>query len=289
MNHNKIKKDKIMKLLNSLVALSILFLFTSNLSAQESYNLEYKFEKGKTFLFKDVSASNITQEMMGKEMKIKAESNSITRIVVDDVKKDGSAELMVSADSMKVFSSTPMGDTSIIMKDIIGKRTKITTSKFGKPENREIIDSIKLTGRAAGASQRESIRFPQLAGKSIKIGENWTATTTDSVNEMGGTIVVNGTYDYKLVGKEKKNGTECLKITFSGKTATEGKASIQGMEFFIDGSGKTNGTFFFDPKAGIVVSEETDIDNETNMATSGEQSMIIPITQATKSVRTLIK
>jgi hypothetical protein len=64
---------------------------------------------------------------------------------------------------------------------------------------------------------------------------------------------------------------------------------MQGMEFFIDGSGKINGTIYFDAKAGLVVYEETNSDGETNMALTGEQQMIIPITQVTKTVRTLFK
>jgi hypothetical protein len=267
----------------------ILILSISFAYAQESYKLEYKFEKGKNYLYKDITTGDMTQEMMGKEMKMKNESNAVIRIVVDDVTKDGEATLLVSADSLSVFSSTPMGDTTMIMNDMIGKRTKIILLSSGKIEKRETIDSIKMMGRAAGAAQREGIKFAQLSDKPVKIGETWTSSTQDTVNQMGGKIVVTGNHEYTLVGKEKKDGSDCLKITFTGNTTTEGKASVQGMEFFIDGSGKVNGTFFFNPKAGLLVYEESNSDSEINMATTGEQSMIIPITQVTKSIRTLLK
>lgn len=278
-----------MKSFNSIIMFSVLFLFIASLKAQDTYKLEYKFEKGKTYRYQDVTKTDMTQEMMGKEMKIKSESNVVNRLVVDDVTKNGNAVLLISADSMKVFSSTPMGDTTIIMSELIGKRTKVVLSNLGKIENREIVDSVKITGRAAGAAQREAIQFAKLSDKVVKIGETWTATTQDTVNQMGGKIAVIGSYEYKLLGQEKKDDRNCLKITYTGKTTTEGKAKMQGMEFFIDGSGKTSGTIYFDAKAGLVVYEETNSDSETNMALTGEQQMIIPITQVTKSIRTLIK
>jgi hypothetical protein len=278
-----------MKLFNSIIMFSVLFLFIASLKAQDTYKLEYKFEKGKTYRYQDLTKTDMTQEMMGKEMKIKSEGNIVNRLVVDDVTVNGNAVLLISADSMKVFSSTPMGDTTMILSELIGKRTKVVLSRLGKIENREIVDSVKITGRAAGAAQRESIQFPKLSDKAVKIGDTWTATTQDTVNQMGGKIAVTGNYEYTLLGQEKKDDRNCLKITYTGKTTTEGKAKMQGMEFFIDGSGKTSGTIYFDAKAGLVVYEETLNDSETNMALTGEQQMIIPITQATKSIRTLIK
>ena len=278
-----------MKLFNSIITLSLLLLFITSLSAQDTYKLEYKFEKGKTYRYLDLTKTDMTQEMMGKEMKIKSESNIVNRLIVDDVTENGNAVLLISADSMKVFSSTPMGDTTIVLSELIGKRTKVILSNLGKIEYREIVDSVKITGRAAGAAQRESIQFPKLSDKVVKIGDVWTATTQDTVNQMGGKIAVIGNYEYTLLGQEKKDDCNCLKITYTGKTTTEGKASMQGMEFFIDGSGKINGTIYFDAKAGLVVYEETNSDSETNMALTGEQQMIIPITQVTKTVRTLFK
>jgi hypothetical protein len=271
------------------ITMIILILSITFAYAQESYKLEYKFEKGKTYLYKDFTTGDITQEMMGREIKMKNESNAVIRIVVDNVAKDREATLLVSADSLSVFSSTPRGDTTMTMNEMIGKRTKVILSSTGKITKIETIDSIKLMGRAMGGAQREGIKFAQLSDKPVKIGETWTSSTQDTVNQMGGKIVVTGNHEYTLVGKEKKDGYDCLKITFTGKTTTEGKASVQGMEFFIDGSGKVNGTFFFNPKAGLLIYEETNTDSETNMATTGEQSMIIPITQVTKSIRNLLK
>jgi len=229
------------------------------------------------------------QEMMGREMKIKSGTNSITRVVVDQVEKDDIYSLLVSADSLEVFSSTPMGDTTIVMNDVVGKRTRINMSKLGNILVRETIDTVKMMGRFSSGAQREGIKFPILFEKSLKIGETWNSKTIDTIKQMGGNIAVNSDYTYTLVGKEKINGSECLSVTFTGKYTLEGKTSRQGLEFYLDGSGKNNGKFYFDPKLGLVVEEETNSESEINLATTGEQQMIIPISQTTKSIKKLIK
>lgn len=279
-----------MKTTLKILAFALIFLVTVNIQAQESYKLEYKFEKGKTYRYKDVTSGSMTQEMMGREMKMRNESNTVVKLVVDNLTKDKNIVLLISADSARVFSSSPRGDTTIYLKELIGKRTKVTISNLGKITNRETIDTVEISGgRLTSAAQREALKFPILSEKPVKVGDSWSTANIDTMDQMGGKIIVTSDVEYKVVGKEKKNGTDCLKMTFNGKSTTEGKGVVQGMEFFIDGSGKVNGTLYFDVKAGLVIEEESNTDSETNMATTGEQQMIIPMTQTSKSMRTYIK
>ncbi len=279
-----------MKTTFKLLTFVMIFLFIDNVQTQEIYKLEYKFEKGKTYRYKDNTSGSMTQEMMGREMKMRNESNNVVRLVVDNVTKDKNIVLMMSADSARMFSSSPRGDTTIYLKELIGKRTKVTISNLGKIFNREIIDTVEIGGgRMSGGAQREALKFPILSEKPVKAGDSWSAVNIDTVNQMGGKVVVTKDVEYQVIGKEKKNGIDCLKIIFNGKSTVEGKGVVQGMEFFIDGSGKVNGTFYFDVKAGLVIVEESNTDSETNMATTGEQQMIIPITQTTISTLTYIK
>lgn len=276
--------------LSQLVSMVLItMLIASSSLAQESFKLEYKFEKGKTYRYKEVSSGKMTQEMMGKEMKMSSEVEKVVKIIVNDISKTGDITVTTSADSMKVFSSTPMGDTTIYPKELLDKRTEVTFSKKGKKLSEQVIDSVKQAGRMASMAPVEPIQFHILPEDAKAIGTIWNSLTVDTVDRMGGKVLTTSDIEYTLVGKEKKLGYDCLKISFKGKTEIEGKASIQGMELMIEGSGKMNGSFYFDPKLGIVVFEETEIDSETTMATTGEQAMIIPITQFAKNTRTLVK
>ncbi|MDP2208518.1 MAG: hypothetical protein Q8K98_07065 [Bacteroidota bacterium] len=278
------------KQLSQLVSMVLIILLIASVAvAQESFKLEYKFEKGKTFRYKDISSGKMTQEMMGKEMKMSSEGEKVIKIIVDDVSKTGDITITTSTDSMKVFSSTPMGDTTIYPTELLNKRTVVTFSNKGKILLEQVIDSIKQTGRMASMAPTEPVKFHILPEDAKAIGTIWNSLTVDTVDRMGGKVLTTSDIEYTLVGKEKKLGYDCLKISFKGKTEIEGKASVQGMELMIEGSGKINGSFYFDPKLGLVVFEDTEVDSEMTMATTGEQAMIIPITQFVKNTRTLVK
>ncbi|MBF8247470.1 MAG: hypothetical protein HW374_270, partial [Bacteroidetes bacterium] len=64
-----------------LFTLLVVGLLTFIARAQEAYQLEYKFVKGKTYRYTNVSSSNITQEMMGRETKMTSGSNFTIRAV----------------------------------------------------------------------------------------------------------------------------------------------------------------------------------------------------------------
>lgn len=279
-------KAQLSKLI-TIVIITMLIVFSS--AAQESFNLEYKFEKGKTYRYKEVSSGKMTQEMMGKEMKMSSDGEKVVKFTVNDVSKNGDITITASTDSMKIFSSSPMGDTTIYPKELLDKRVVFTFSKKGKKLSEQIVDSIKQGGRLTSITPAELVKFPILPDNSVAIGQTWNSVTVDTVDRMGGKVITTTDIELTLVGKENKLDYDCLKISFNGKTESEGKARVQGMDLMIEGSGKLSGNYYFDPKLGVIVFEEIEIDTESTMATTGEQAMIIPITQYSKNVRTLVK
>lgn len=268
-----------------LLGISTLYLYS-----QEKIKLEYKFEKGKTYLYKDATTGDMTQEMMGREMKMRNESSSLIRIVVEDTDKSKKSTLIISADSVMVRSSTPMRDTTMSVKEVEGKRTRILVSNLGKVLKREIIDSVKISGRVSALASREAINFPELPENSVSIGDKWKSTEIDTTSpDNSGQMVVTKDIEYTLVGKEKKNNHDSFKITYTGNSTTEGKFNMQGMEFYIEGSGKINGSFYFAPKLGLILELESTTESETTYATVGENPMTIPTTQKIVTKRTLVK
>ncbi len=273
------------------ITLVILLTFLLNLVyAQEKIKLAYNFEKGKTYFYKDTTIGDMTQEMMGREMKMKNESQSLIRIVVNDVDKKKSATLIVSADTVLVHSSMPMRDTTMSIKEIEGKRTKVVVTNLGKILSRETIDSVKVSGRMSSMANREAINFPQLSDKALAFGEKWKSTEIDTTSpDNSGQLIVTRDIEYTLVSKEKKKNYDCYKVTFTGTSSTEGKFNMQGMEFYIEGSGKINGSFYFAEKIGMIIESESQTESEMTYASVGENPMTIPITQKIVSKRSLVK
>ena len=139
------KKHRILKT----VLFCILIIGAQSFS-QDSYKLEYKFAKGKTYLYSSVSQSNMTQEMGGQEMKFSQAGNFTLRTLIEDV-KGGETVLIISADSAVSSTKNPMRDTTMVLANLIGKRMRVTLSKAGDVLSRQIVDTADMRG----GSQRE--------------------------------------------------------------------------------------------------------------------------------------
>jgi len=249
--------------------------------------LEYKFAKGKTYLFSTVTSSNMTQEMGGQEMKMSQGNRFLLRALVDEV-KNGSAVLLVSADSAVTHSKNPMRDTTMVLTDLIGKRMKITVSKSGDILDRQVVDSVTFGGQMRGA-QRELLSLLVLPVKPVKQGDKWSLTKNDTVDQMGGKIFTSTQFEFSHAGKENKLGHNCVRINFTAKISTNGNMKMQGMELFVEGGGKVSGTLYFDPDKGIPILVDSQTDTETTMAATGQQQMTIPISSSQKATTTLVQ
>lgn len=270
------------------IAIAML-LITSLLFAQDSYKLEYKYQKGNIHRFKHVSTSNITQEMMGKEMKMTNVSDMTVRVEIENVDKDGATAIIISFDSAKNMIKSPMMDSTMILDKLIGKKTRIILSKLGNILKREVIDTVKDEGMMGGAGQRSTTKIAEFPEKAIKFGDKWKSTDVDTIESMGGKIIHTTDMEYTLIGKEKQQEHDCLKIDYIGTTSDTGKMMMGGMELFVEGSGKVKGTMYFDLKLGLTVLDDSSIENEQTMAVTGQQNMTIPMSVSTKSARTLLE
>lgn len=267
----------------------VLFFFLMQASSQETFKLEHKFERGKTYHYKDIVSSKVIQEMMGTESRVDTKSEFVHKLVVDSVSANGDVVLIISFDSARVSLQQKKLDTTIVVNEIIGKRKKITLSKLGKVEHKVVIDKIKLGKDMTGEVINEAISFPIFTDREIKIGDKWTSTSIDTVEMMGSKMPLKTNASYTIAKKETKLGHECLKIEYQAETESEGKTTMQGVELYIETSGDIEGNIYFDPKAGLVIYEEVETDISTTLATTGPQSMMIPITQTSKLKRTIVK
>ena len=270
--------------------LSVMFFFNSNIFPQGSVNLQYNLPQGKTYLYKTDMDNSITQEMMGQEIKILNNIHSITRVVIDSITENGNMNVLVSADSAIVHNVMQGKDTTMSLNSLIGKRSKIVVSKFGEIISKGMLDSLDSNAGMMGASilQGASNLYMKLPGKEIKEGDSWTSTKVDTVESMGGKIIINSDYTFTLGNKEDKNGISCYKIPYASTIASKGKATMQGFEFFIEGNGKMTGNLYLSADNGALVSNESKNENEMTLATTGQQNMVIPITQSSTSTTELI-
>ena len=257
--------------------------------AQEQFTLQYKLEKGKVYRFADTTFVKSSQEMMGQEVKSTSTVLATTRLVPSEIRADGSTVLTVSPDLMSVSVKNARMDTTIILKDAIGKRTRLTISKLGETISREVIDTVKLSGMAAQTGRQDMVRLHLMPPTPVKVGEKWTSTKPDTSESMGGKIATVATGDFTLLAKETHMGVQCLKISYAGKLTISGKGSMNGADFFVEGTGTTSGTYFVDIATGLPVREDSRYDMESTVALTGAQNMTIPSSTSVTTHRTLLK
>ena len=257
--------------------------------AQEQFTLQYKLEKGKVYRFADTSVVKSSQEMMGQEMKSTSTVLATTRLVPAEIRADGSTVLVVSPDLMSVSVKSARMDTTLVLKEMIGKRTRLTVSKLGETISREVVDTVNLSGMAAQTGRQDMVRLHMMPSKPVKVGEKWSATKRDTLDTQGGKMVTVSAGDFTLLSSETKSGTACLKISYTGKLTISGKGTMNGMEFFVEGTGTTAGTYFVDIATGMPVREDSKYDVESTVAITGAQNMTIPGSQSVTAHRTLLK
>ena len=270
----------------SVVVLCTMFAVAS--FAQEKFTLEYKFEKGKTYRYHNVMKGTTTQEMMGREMKLDNGMDMTTKLVVENMSMTQGCTLISSAESATVTVKSPMMDTTMVMEQLIGKRSRVFLAPTGALIKRETIDTVKTEGMR-GMGQRDPLKIYELPGKTVATAEVWKTSRTDTVDNMGGKIITATAMEFAVAGMEAKGSHKCVKVTYTGKLTVTGSGKMMGMEFFIEGSGTIKGAYFFDAAAGVMVADENDTNADMTMAATGQQNITIPISQSAKLTQTLVE
>jgi hypothetical protein len=250
--------------------------------SQDAVMLKYNFVKGKTYVQSSQISQNVTQSMGGREMKILGELKSTNEYAVEGVENNGNATVLISVPEISIHSVAMGKDTTMIFKDLKDKSRvvysftgkSLSTAKVDSSESAKIVDQMSLG------------KIRTLPGKSVTVGEKWQDQTTENRKTSGNPFVTGNTSDieYTLVGKEAKDGKEYFKISFSGTLTITGKGTQMGMEMYIEGTGKTEGFYYFDPKISLVVYSEDNTELDMNVAISGQQNMTIPMNQTIKNI-----
>ena len=259
-------------------------------AAQEQYTLTYKLAKDHPYRFRDTTMVSSSQEMMGQEMKSSTTIVGTIRLVPREVKPDGATVAEVSAEAMSATVKNARQDTTLTFPELVGKRSRVTVSMLGETLAREVIDTVKQTAMMMSVGRQDMLRFQVYPGKPVRVGEKWKTVKPDTTAMgSGGKVITVATGESTLLGKETHGTHECLKISFTGTLTLTGKGSMNGMEFFLEGNGKTTGTFLVDISTGLALVADTRNDVETTVALTGQQNMTIPGSQSAVSHRTMLE
>jgi hypothetical protein len=260
--------------------------------AQEGTSLRYAYEIGKTYNYAIVTQTSMTMEMNGQEMASELGQNAKLAIVPQSQGADGNYTCWASFPEMSVKIKNFRMDTTMVLTELLNKRAEIVQTPRGKIVSTKMIDSLKLGGNPilmqmgsepTAIFKRVLINMP--AGP-VAAGGSWTETEADTVNQGGLKIVVTPNLTFSALGEEEREGVKCLKVGFKGTLTLSGSGTQMGANLVVEGEGNQEGTLFFAPAKGLLLSAETNSTQEMTIAVTGAANMTIPQSLTTKSTLT---
>ncbi|MBN2357481.1 hypothetical protein JXO59_15315 [candidate division KSB1 bacterium] len=261
--------------------------------AQGPFTLVYKPEVGKTYTYAVESQQTLTQEMGGQEMVNESQAMNKIALTPQSVTENGDFVLIAQyVEKITKIKNFRM-DTTFVEEDQCGKKIELQLTALGETLAVTEIDSFprgRGMMRMVNLDPKIAFRhfFRELPETPVNVGDTWTKARTDTVEVMRMNLIVTAEVDYNLVAEEEKLGFQCLKITFTGPITIEGQGSQGGNDFFMEGSGKAEGTCYFAPAEGLLIADDVLTDQEMTIAITGQNNMTIPQTTSTHATMTLV-
>jgi hypothetical protein len=199
--------------------------------------------------------------------------------------------LIMTFDKFDIKLNMPMmgyNDSTVVMKEYLGKRMKLVVTDLGKTISITPIDTIPPSRiqMIAGIDPSDLCRrlFIELPEKEVDINSTWKKELPDTTIKNGIKMLIKHNIDFIVVGAESKAEYNCWKIAINGKSAIEGSGSQGGNDVTIDGTVRVGGAVYFAPKEGIFISAEQPMETDLTTTVTGPQSMV-----QTMSINTLTR
>lgn len=265
-------------------ALALTVLAVTCLARAQEYTPVIKVAKGQVFTYIMEVQTEVVQSYGGQEMKTTAAQSGTIRDSVANIFDNGSIEVIASFWDVSVNSVIMGQDTVINYDGMIGSPVKMIFDKYGKMTDRIIMEEERqseyqqLDMDNGLLGQALFFEFPE---GSVNPGDKWTSESTDSIEQgsIGGILEVHAIGEYTLGSMTNMGGKSIYPVTYATDMEITGEGNIQGMEVFLEGTGISNGTLYFDPALGVITKNEGIVENDMTVAITGPQSMIIPMTQ----------
>jgi hypothetical protein len=267
-----------------------LTMITYSSFAQNTYKLQYKFEKGKNYIYRIETISKSANEVMGNIMKSENNDWSIQRYFIKNVADNGDIDIIVSLDSAVYKNHMEGRDTLITGNNLVGKKTEFVISSSGEVKSNIKIDSSFPSAGMQVKSRLHNDYFVKLPDDGIKFGGSWEVrkigTTAYTAN---GFVFIDTSYEkYTLLGKESMLGHGCFKVRFSADGKIKGKGNSPSFNSSFNGIEKAGGSIYFDQISGVLIYKDVNMDLDMTATASNKQKPVIPSTSSTKITQSLI-
>jgi hypothetical protein len=284
-----------MRLRTNIVMCTALFVFLLSQISPAGQKLRYKYETGKAYNYSTVVESKTSGQSMGQEFSMTSGADLDYSISLLS-ENAGVMTLKVTFKKFNIKLNMPMmgfNDSTIVMKEYIGKRAKVVVTDRGKTIIVEPIDTIPPSRIQMMASLTPTDLFKQvlleLPEKELDVNGVWKKEIPDTIARGGMKMTVKPNIDFKVAGAEKKNEFNCWKIAIAGTSAIEGSGNQRGADVTIDGTVKIHGTAYIAPAEGLFIVSDQSSETEMTTTATGSQTGASTMSINTTAKTTLVK
>lgn len=250
-----------------------------------SQTLRYDGESGSTRTYSRTQTDHVRQTVNGEEQSVDIESYWRFDVRLAETGPEA-LTLEIVHDSISITGSpSPVEDFSAIY----GEPVVVVLGDRG--EVREITLPESLPASAARLDFETTYRtfFPTLPAGEVEPGTTWSDTLDQTSDQNGLDLSVRRINHYTVAGQTQHAGRDAVQVDYTTAIELEGTGSQQGAEISLSGTGSGNGSFFFDPEAGLYLGggESTEVKMDAFIAAGG-QNQLIPIVTTRQENVTLL-
>ena len=250
-------------------------------SMKKGMIMKYQLHPEKSLKYQSTQNFEQVMEVMEQEFTITGEGDQLLEMM-PLVDKNDDLEFLVSINAMYSKLSTPRGEMTAVLDDVIGKSFNLTISPWGNELEYSGAEAITYDygmGDTKNLSSDVQTFFPNLPDHPIMIGDSWETTDKITENSSSGVLVMQFTNINTFEKIETLNDYECMKINVVFKGTLEGEGEQDGMELITTGDIEGTATWYFAYKEGIFVSQLTEGTGKSITEIKGPQEMTLPATR----------
>jgi len=255
--------------------------------------LSYRFPSNTPYTYKMNVNQNQTMEMMGNTRETKTNFTIQYTLTCSDMKdKDYSLSVKLDSLSLTIDAAGMPMNKKPDLSQLTGKTFGILLTPKG--EEKEIIGADSIT-YALGMGQTQSIKnqftsmFPNLPDYPVKVGDAWSDTTDNTLEQSGMTIEINMILKNVVEGFETVNGKKCVKIKTTGTGTMDGSGQSNGVDITMESDMETETVWYFAYKTGTYIKQHSSRTTEGTVSITGAANMTIPLSGETITDVQLVK
>jgi hypothetical protein len=275
-----------------IVALAAFAKKTPKSSAKTDKNaaLCYKGAAGDKLSYHLVKA--IQSSVMGQDNSVTFTADVALAVESSDTAKTTYTASFTALSARVTQAAMGMQDSLLTLSDVLGKRVRVAITPAGKVLSADVVDTPQMTDPIMKMLAQQSAALSQpwfeLSPNPVNLGDTWTVKQIDSNGDENSMVHDTTMVTCKYLRTVDTLHHSCAVLKFTLKTNQGGVITAPQGVISVDGGGTGAGMAYFDPKKGVIVSNNYNANLEENF-TMAAMGKTITQTESTTMQTTIME